>query len=74
MKNSMVYTNLKATIHHLTFKTQYDPIGLRSGGATGGQGGDRPPKGFKKRKKENMGYFHALKLAFLSSLIRKYML
>ena len=45
---------------------------LAQGRRQGGQGGDRPPNGFKKEK--NMGYFHALKLAFLSSLIRKYML
>ena len=41
------------------------------GSATGGWEVTAPPKGFKK---ENMGYFHALKWAFLSSLIRKYML
>ena len=37
------------------------------------QGATAPLKVSKKEKKENMGYFHALKLAFLSSLIRKYM-
>ena len=45
------------------------------GGVIGGQGATAPPpKGFKKGKNLNMGYFHALKLAFLSSLIKKYML
>ena len=40
----------------------------------GGAGGDHPLKVSKKEKIKNMEYFHALKLAFLSSLIRKYML
>ena len=60
----------------MDFPIGYFMLPLLRGGATGGgggAGGDRPPKGFKKEKK-NMGYFHALKLAFLSSLIRKYML
>ena len=45
--------------------------GRRHGGAGGGS---CPLKVSRKEKNENMGYFHALKLAFLSSLIRKYML
>ena len=45
------------------------------GGATGGAGGWPPTlKVSKKGKFKNMGYFHALKWAFLTSLIRKYML
>ena len=48
------------------------------GGGGGGQGDKSPPKDFKKGKmKKNMEYFHAsklLKLAFLSSLTRKYVL
>ena len=48
------------------------------GGTIGGQGGKSPSWRFQKRGKwKNMGYFHAskfLKLAFLSSLMRKYVL
>ena len=44
----------------------------------GARGAKAPPKDFKKGENEkNMGYFHAsklLKLAFLSSLTRKYVL
>ena len=41
----------------------------------GGKGGRPPPlKVSKKEKIKIWGIFHALKLAFLSSLIRKYML
>ena len=43
----------------------------------GGQGGKSPLKISKREKLKNMGYFHAsklLKLAFLSSLTRKYVL
>ena len=46
-------------------------------GGGGGKGDKVPPKDFKKGENEKMGYFHAsklLKLAFLSSLTRKYML
>ena len=50
----------------------------RHHGGGGGGGGQKPPKDFEKGENEkNMGYFHAsklLKLAFLSSLTRKYML
>ena len=52
--------------------------GDATGGGGGGEVGKSPPKDFKKRGKwKNMGYFHAsklLKLAFLSSLTRKYVL
>ena len=51
---------------------------LGRGGAIWGNGGKSPPKDFKKRGKlKNMGYFHAsklTKLAFLSSLTRKYVI
>ena len=49
---------------------------LQAGGIIGVAGGWLPPKSFKKRKSENMKYFHALellKLAFLTSLTWIYM-
>ena len=57
------------------FRWQEQPGAAPWGG--GGQGGQKPPKDSKKGKIKNMGYFHASKLsklAFLSSLTRKYVL
>ena len=52
-------------------KMVYSSVGMGNdcrSGATGGQGATAPLKVTKKRKKKRkMGYFHALKLAFLSS-------
>ena len=68
---SLVAFSVNSQEGQLFFGNCGKPRGGATGGGGGG-GGDCPPKGFKKEK--NMGYFHALKLAFLSSLIRKYML
>ena len=71
----------KCILHEPTDKTIQNCILRLRGGAVGGgggKGGKSPPKDFKIGENEkNMGYFHAsklLKLAFLSSLTRKYVL
>ena len=80
---TVLYTSfLTISSHFLKCHQRWIQVFSIEGGTQGwchrGQGGKSPPKDFKKgENKKNIGYFHAsklLKLAFLSSLMRKYML
>ena len=72
-----MWGKLFSILHNCNFESTTSPTTSTSNHYQQGRrhrGGDRPPKGFKKGKILKYGYFLALKLAFLTSLIRKYML